>query len=197
MSGTAASLSLHTIVLAAGASTRFGSPKQLARFQGQTLLQRVLANANEITATTITVVLGAHAADIVGVLPPGRATVLVNREWQEGIASSLRAAVRALPGACNAVLVLLADQPLVSATALNRLVSTWRRYPRRIVASQYEGIAGVPAIFPRWCFSELCALRGDQGARALIMRHTDHVTGIALPEAAVDIDQPEDLLSLA
>ncbi|HTW74823.1 MAG TPA: nucleotidyltransferase family protein [Steroidobacteraceae bacterium] len=189
-------LSLNCVVLAAGASTRFGSPKQLARFQGQTLLQRVLATAHEVTATTITVVVGAHAADVVEVLPPGRATVLVNREWREGIASSLRAAVRALPGACDGVLIVLADQPLVAAAQLNRLVSVWRRQPKRIVASQYEGTTGVPAIFPRWCFSELCALRGDQGARALILRHADHVTRLALPEAAVDIDQPEDLLNL-
>jgi molybdenum cofactor cytidylyltransferase len=191
-----ASLSLHTVVLAAGASTRFGSPKQLARFQGQTLLQRVLATAHEVSSSAITIVVGAHAADVVQVLPAGRAAVLLNREWQEGIASSLRAAVRALPGACDGVLVLLADQPLVSAAGLNRLVSVWRRQPKRIVASRYEGITGVPAIFPRWCFSELCELRGDQGARALVMRHSDHVTRIDHPEAGVDIDQPEDLLSL-
>lgn len=196
MSAQRAPLSLHTVVLAAGASTRFGSPKQLARFQGQTLLQRVLAAASEVSAAAITVVVGAHAADVVQVLPAGRASVLVNREWQEGIASSLRAAVRALPGACDGVLVLLADQPLVSAAGLNRLVSAWRRQPKRIVASRYEGVTGVPAIFPRWCFNELCALRGDQGARALFLRHSDHVTRIDHPEAGVDIDQPEDLLSL-
>jgi molybdenum cofactor cytidylyltransferase len=196
VSPKSASLSLHTVVLAAGASTRFGSPKQLARFHGQTLLQRVLATANEVTATAITVVVGAHAAEIVSVLPAGRASVLVNREWEEGIASSLRAAVRALPGACDGVLVLLADQPLVGAAGLNRLTSVWRRQPKRIVASRYEGITGVPAIFPRWCFSDVCALRGDQGARSLIIRYIDHVTGVEHPEAGVDIDQPEDLLSL-
>lgn len=191
-----ASPSLHTVVLAAGASSRFGSPKQLARFQGQTLLQRVLGSANEVTAAAITVVLGAHAADIVAVLSPGRATVLINREWQEGIASSLRAAVRALPGACDGLLVVLGDQPLIAAAGLNRLASLWRRDPRQIVASRYNGVTGVPAILPRWCFSELCALRGDQGARVLINRHCDHVVALAHPEAAVDIDQPEDLLSL-
>jgi molybdenum cofactor cytidylyltransferase len=190
------SASLHTVVLAAGASTRFGSPKQLARFHGQTLLQRVVAVAGEVTATSITIVVGANAAEVVSTLPSGRAGVLVNREWQEGIASSLRAAVRALPGACDGVLVLLADQPLVGTAGLNRLTSVWRRQPKRIIASRYEGVIGVPAIFPRWCFNDLCALRGDQGARALIQRHIDHVTGMDHPEAGVDIDQPEDLLSL-
>lgn len=188
--------SLHTAVLAAGASRRFGSPKQLVRFQGQTLLQRVLASAAEISAGSVTLVLGAHAAEIVAALPPGRASVLINREWEEGIASSVRAAVRAVPGACDALLILLGDQPLVSAAGLQRLVHARRRHPQQIVASRYSGITGVPAIFPRWCFGDLCGLRGDQGARALITRHSDRVVGLAHPEAAVDIDEPEDLLGL-
>ena len=192
-----ASPKLHTVILAAGASTRFGSPKQLIRFQGQTLLQRVLASASEISASHVTLVLGAHAAEIVATLPSGQATVLINREWQEGIASSLRAAVRALPGACDAVLILLGDQPLVSAAGLERLAAAYRRNPRQVIASRYDGITGVPAIFPRWCFNDLCELRGDQGARALINRYSDHVIGLAHPEAAVDIDEPEDLLGLS
>jgi len=192
-----ASPKLHTVILAAGASTRFGSPKQLIRFQGQTLLQRVLASASEISASHVTLVLGAHAAEIVATLPSGQATVLINREWQEGIASSLRAAVRALPGACDAVLILLGDQPLVSAAGLERLAAAYRRNPRHVIASRYNGITGVPAIFPRWCFNDLCELRGDQGARALINRYSDHVIGLAHPEAAVDIDEPEDLLGLS
>ena len=189
--------SLHTVVLAAGGSSRFGSPKQLVRFHGQTLLQRVLAATGELSATAVTVVLGANAADIAATLPPSGASVLVNRGWQEGIASSLRLAVRALSPACDGVLILLGDQPLIGATSLSRLTSTWRRQSRQIVASRYNGITGVPAIFPRWCFDALCELRGDQGARALISRHADHVVAMALPEAAVDIDRPEDLLGLS
>jgi len=188
--------SLHTVVLAAGASSRFGSPKQLVRFEGQTLLQRVLSNAAELSATSVSVVLGANAAEIVTTLPADRASILVNRDWQEGIASSLRVAVRALSPGCDGVLVLLGDQPLVGVASLNRLAQAWRRQPRRIFASRYSAITGVPAIFPRWCFEDLCALRGDQGARALITRHAVHVSAIALPEAAIDIDQPEDLLGL-
>jgi CTP:molybdopterin cytidylyltransferase MocA len=184
------------VVLAAGGSSRFGSPKQLVRFEGKLLLHRVLAAAGEV-APAVTVVLGAHAAEIAAILPSGRIGVLVNRDWQEGIGSSLRIAVHALPGACDAVMVLLADQPLVAATSLGRLSSTWRRSSRQIIASRYGDVVGVPAIFPRWCFSDLCALRGDQGARALIARYSDHVQAVPHPEAAVDIDHPEDLLSLS
>jgi molybdenum cofactor cytidylyltransferase len=188
---------LHAIVLAAGASSRFGSPKQLVRFERQPLIQRVIAGATELAGAAVTVVLGAYAAEIAAMLPPGNAGIIVNREWQEGIASSIRAAVARLPGACDGVLLLLADQPLVGSHSLNRLAAAWRRQPRSIVASRYRAVTGVPAIFPRWCFSDLTALRGDQGARMLLRRYADHVVRLAHPEAEVDIDYPEDLLDLA
>ncbi len=87
---------LHAIVLAAGASSRFGSPKQLLRLDGELLLHRVIGCASEVASSAVTVVLGAHAAEIAVALPP--VTLQVNREWREGIASSIRIAVRALPG---------------------------------------------------------------------------------------------------
>jgi molybdenum cofactor cytidylyltransferase len=187
---------LHTIILAAGASQRFGSPKQLVRFHGQVLVQRVIAAATELTGAAVTIVLGANAAEIASNLPPGSASIVVNRGWQEGIASSIRAGVARLPGACGGVLIMLADQPLVGGNNLQRLAAAWQRQPRSLVASRYGATTGVPAIFPRWCFADLSALRGDQGARMLIRRYADHVVRMAMPEAAVDIDYPEDLLEL-
>jgi molybdenum cofactor cytidylyltransferase len=187
---------LHAIVLAGGASLRFGSPKQLVRFEGQLLIQRVIAAATELTGSAVSVVLGAHAAEIAANLPPGNATIIINRNWREGISSSIRAAITRLPGACDGALLMLGDQPMVGGHGLNRLAAAWRRQPRSIIASHYGSVTGVPAIFPRWCFSDLAALRGDQGARLLIRRYTDHVVRLAHPEAAVDIDYPEDLLEL-
>jgi CTP:molybdopterin cytidylyltransferase MocA len=189
--------SLHAIVLAAGASRRFGSPKQLVRFEGQLLIQRVIAAATELVGSAVSVVLGAHAAEITANLPPGTASIVINRGWQEGIGSSIRLAVSRLPGACDGVLVMLGDQPMVGSASLNRLAAAWRRQPRSIVASRYGAVTGVPAIFPRWCFSDLSALRGDQGARVLLSRYGDHVVRLSHPEAAVDIDYPEDLLELS
>jgi molybdenum cofactor cytidylyltransferase len=187
---------LHTIVLAAGESRRFGSPKQLVRFEGQLLVQRVIASATELAGSAVTVVLGAHAAEIAASLPPSGASIIINRNWKEGIGSSIRAAVTRLPGACDGAMILLADQPMVGRHGLTRLAAAWRRQPRGIIASHYGSVTGVPAIFPRWCFADLAALRGDQGARLLIRRYTDHVVRLAHPEAAVDIDYPEDLLEL-
>jgi CTP:molybdopterin cytidylyltransferase MocA len=188
--------SLHAIVLAAGASRRFGSPKQLVRFEGQLLIQRVIAAATELAGSAVTVVLGAHAAEVASNLPPGTASIVINRGWQEGIGSSIRLAVSRLPGACDGVLVMLGDQPMVGSASLNRLAAAWRRQPRSIIASRYAAVTGVPAIFPRWCFNDLAALRGDQGARVLLSRYGDHVVRLSHPEAAVDIDYPEDLLEL-
>jgi molybdenum cofactor cytidylyltransferase len=188
---------LHSIVLAAGASRRFGSPKQLVRFEGQLLVQRAIVAATELTGSAVSVVLGAHAAQITADLPPGSASVLINRGWQEGIGSSIRLAVSRLPGACDGVLLMLADQPMVGGHGLSRLAAAWRRQPRSIIASRYSSVTGVPAIFPRWCFNDLAGLRGDQGAKVLIGRYADYVVRLAHPEAAVDIDYPEDLLELS
>ena len=188
---------LHAIILAAGASSRFGSPKQLVRFKGHTLLARVIARATEILGPAVSVVLGAHAAEITANMPLINASVLINRDWQEGIASSIRAAVQRLPGACDGVLMLLADQPLVAADALQRLAAAWRRQPTHIVASRYGDVTGVPAIFPRRFFADLLALRGDQGARVLMHRYADYVLALEHADAAIDIDYPEDLLGLA
>jgi molybdenum cofactor cytidylyltransferase len=146
--GTAQEPQLHAIVLAAGAASRFGSPKQLARVDGRPMLHTVVGHAVGVAGHAVTVVLGAHAAELAPLLRHTPAAVLVNREWAEGMGSSVRAAVERLPGACDGVLVLLADQIAVTAGDLQRLVGAWRRNPDSLAAASYGGLLGVPAIFP-------------------------------------------------
>lgn len=193
---SAESPALHAVVLAAGGSTRFGSPKQLIRVQGHALLTRAVANAVEVAGHGVTVVLGAHAAELTSLLRHSSASVIVNREWQEGIASSIRAAVARLPAGCDGVLLTLADQAAVTVDDLSRLIAAWRGNSRSIAAARYDGTTGVPAIFPRADFAALAALRGDRGARDLLRRNADRTTAVAVANASIDIDTPEDLLRL-
>lgn len=187
---------LHAIVLAAGASSRFGSAKQLVRVAGRPLLHTAVARAAEVAGTAVSVVLGARAAELTPLLKHSQSAVIINRDWREGLASSIRAGVARLPSSCTAVLLTLVDQPAVTAEDLKRLVSAWRRQPDYIAAARYGATTGVPAIFPRSTFPDLQSLRGDTGARALLQRNPDRVVRVPMASAALDIDTPEDLLKL-
>jgi molybdenum cofactor cytidylyltransferase len=187
---------LHVLVLAAGASRRFGSPKQLVRIDGRPLLHTVVSRAVEVAGHAVTVVLGSSAAQFAPLLRHTPASVVVNRQWEEGMASSIRTGLARVPGNCAALLIALADQPSVTAEDLRRLAGAWRARPDCIVASQYGGTTGVPAVFPRWSFPELQELRGDRGAQLLLHRHADRLLRIANPGAEIDIDRPEDLLAV-
>jgi molybdenum cofactor cytidylyltransferase len=187
---------LHAIVLAAGASTRFGSPKQLIRVAGRPLLNTAVARAADVAGSAVTVVLGASAAELAPLLTHSQASIVINREWREGMASSIRAGVARLPASCTAVLLMLVDQAAVTTEDLERLVGAWRRQPDYIVAARYGMTTGVPAIFPRAAFPDLASLRGDVGARILLQRNPDRVVRVPMARAAIDIDTPEDLLEM-
>ena len=194
--GTSESSHIHVLVLAAGASSRFGSTKQLVRVNGRPLMHTAVSRAVELAGHSVTVVLGAHAGELAPLLKHSPASVAVNRDWSEGIASSIRAGLAHAPSTADGVLIALADQAAVTTEDLRRLVGAWRRDTSSIVAAQYAGSVGVPAIFPRWCFRELNELRGDRGAQLLLQRHVDRLVKLPMPSAELDIDRPEDLLSL-
>ena len=189
--------SLFAIVLAAGASTRFGSPKQLVRIAGRPLLHTTVTRASEVTGSALIVVLGSGAAELGALLKHSPGSVVINQDWREGLASSIRAGIARLPLTCAGALLLLADQPAVSTDDLKRLAGTWRKQPQYIAAALYSGTVGVPAIFPRSLFPELAQLRGDAGARILLRRNAARVVRVPMPSAAIDVDTPEDLLAIA
>lgn len=188
--------SLHVLVLAAGASTRLGQPKQLVRLGGRPALHIVVSSAVSLVGHAVSVVVGAHAREMTHLLAHSPASVIVNRHWEEGMASSLRFGLAALPPACEAVLILLGDQVAVTADDLRRLAGAWKSEEGMIAASVYDQHVGVPAIFPRLCFSELAELRGDQGARMVLERNSYRLVRVPMSNAAIDLDTPDDLATL-
>jgi molybdenum cofactor cytidylyltransferase len=196
MSPDSGAADLHAIVLAAGVSSRFGSAKQLVRIGDRPLLSLVAGRAAEVVGHALIVVLGARAAELAPLLKHSPGSVVVNRHWREGLASSIRAGMSRLPPSCTGVMLVLADQACVTAEDLRRLASAWRRQPLAVAAAQYGATVGAPAIFPRHVFAELSELRGDSGARALLKRHADRLVRVPMPTAAFDLDTPQDLLEI-
>ena len=188
------------VVLAAGASTRLGVPKQLIRFRGEPLVRRAAKAASEAGASPVIVVLGADAASIAQALDGlSFAKTVTNEQWRDGLASSLAAGIREaqrLDAQCDGALLTTADQPLVDGAALRRLLDAFDE-GARLVAAEYSGTIGVPAVIGREWFEALLALEGDAGAGRWLRGKGDAVHRIPLLEAAVDIDTAEDAALLA
>jgi molybdenum cofactor cytidylyltransferase len=181
------------LLLAAGGSRRMGHPKQLLEWEGASLVRRAAEAALASRCREVLVVLGAHAEEVSAELDGLGVRTCVNLDWREGIASSLRTGVAALGDGAEAVLVLLADQPEVDSTLLDRLIAAREASGLGLAASWYAGVVGAPALFSRRYFPELSSLSGDRGARALLEEHRDDCALVAAPEAALDLDTPADL----
>ena len=186
--------SLRVIVLAAGNSSRYGSPKLLVEVDGTSMLARAVRTAVEVAGReAVVVVLGAHAERLEPLLRDASATIAFNPHFGEGIASSIRAGVACVPAGTAAAMFVLADQVALEPADLRRLVASWERQPDCIVAARYGGTTGAPAIFPADLFGELASLQGDRGARTLLARHAARVVAVPMPAAAIDVDAPSDL----
>jgi molybdenum cofactor cytidylyltransferase len=190
-------ISVAAIILAAGGSTRFGNPKQLAIFRGQSLVRRVVAAATEAQCEPVIVVAGEHLAEIKTELAASSAIVIENVHWREGLGSSVRAGIEQLQSEqVDAVVLLACDQPFVDAAAIRSLVQLATESGKPIVASSYSGTVGIPALFQRSQFAELLALKGNHGAKDLITSRLKEVATVEFSAGAIDIDTPADFARL-
>ena len=183
---------VYAIILAAGSSSRMNSPKQLLKWRDRPLLEHTIQNTRSILNERIIVVLGANAQLIQSAINLDAVTTLINPDWQEGMASSIRVGIQALPASAAATLILLSDQPLITAAHIQNLLDGRQKAPTRIIASQYHQSVGVPALFPAEFFEHLSSLRGDRGAKSLLIKFEKSLLKIPLPEAELDIDNEED-----
>ena len=190
----ASSNGLWCVLLAAGGSRRLGYPKQLLRDPVRPMILRAVDAAESVTPGRVLVVLGAHSLRLRALLARNcrSLSIVKNTNWQDGIASSLVAAVNIVPPKARGVLVLLTDQPRVGADSLQRLVAAWQRQPSRAVAAGYDGGLGVPAILPRRVWRQVRELEGDVGAKTVLSDAGSNTRVLSMPEAAFDVDTSED-----
>ncbi len=183
---------IYAIILAGGASSRLGRPKQLLKWHNQSLLEHAIQNARTFLNERVIVVLGAHAESIQTTVYLDAVTTIFNPNWQAGVASSIKAGIQALPASATAALFLLCDQPLIKPIHIQTILNRWQNEPCYIIASQYNHSVGVPVLFPSEFFRQLLELKGDQGAKRLLMKFSDRLLQIPLPEAGFDIDTRDD-----
>jgi CTP:molybdopterin cytidylyltransferase MocA len=190
---------LAAVVLAAGAGRRLGQPKALVSLGGELLVERAIRTADTAGCTPIIVVLGSHADEVIERANLRRAHTVIAGEWSEGMGASLRTGIDAAAALqCQAIAILLVDQPRIGPEALRRLRDAWAAGAVAAVAT-YGGQPRNPAVLDRSIWAEVkAAARGDVGARGWLREHRDLVVNVACDETGdpVDIDTPVDLEAL-
>jgi molybdenum cofactor cytidylyltransferase len=187
------------VVLAAGGSSRMGTPKQLLPVGGVSLVRRAAQSAIESGCEPIVVVLGASAELVRRELEDLPIHLANNSDWQTGLANSIVCGLKGLLAqapSVDSVILMLADQPHVNGTSLKKLTVARRYSGSELVAAWYSNQFGTPALFSRVYFEQLLKLRSQQGAKAILEKYEQDLVFVDIPEAAVDLDTPEDVAAL-
>ena len=183
-------MSIPAIVFAAGASRRFGSPKQLVEFSGEPLLRRTVL-AVLAGCAPVLVVLGSQAEEVSASLVGLPVTLVINEGWREGIGSSIRVGIGALPTDVEGALLFVCDQIALDKKLVMRLLEVQSCHKKSVVECEYSGVKGTPAYFPAKDFHKLKILKGDRGAGRFLQ--ADTVVLVQFLRGEYDIDCPEDL----
>lgn len=187
---------IGVVILAAGSSSRLGYPKQLVEFKGKLMLQQIIELAGFFEFETKVLILGANAEEITEKIEPGAFEILFNENWQEGMASSIRAGLeRSLEKEKDLehLLILLSDQPFVSKERVEALIEEQVTGNSEATFSEYDGDVGVPAIFSSSVFSYLKELKGDHGAKKLINDQKIEFRTVRFAKGNFDVDTKEDV----
>lgn len=187
---------VYAAVLAAGRSRRFGRSKLLEMLRGEPLVRRAATLASAVCGERSLLVTGHDGAAVQAAAGDAARFVVVNDRYQEGIGGSIALAANAVSHTADALLLVFADQPLVTAEHLRALVARWSGRENEIVASAFAGTVGPPVLFPRGTFDALGRLRGDEGAKQVLRDPDFDLRTVPFEDAAIDIDTPADLQEL-
>ena len=183
-------------ILAAGQSTRFGSPKQLALFEGVSLIEKAVRSAQAVSDSPW-LVLGAHADQVKAKAALSGTKLIVAEAWQQGMSATIRALVQAIQNraAPDGLIMMLVDQPLIAPEDINAVMAAAERLPDKPVLCEYaSGQCGPPVYFPASWFERLCSLKGDQGARYLLREGSSG--RVKVGHRGFDVDTRDDLVRL-
>lgn len=187
------------ILLAAGQSKRFGGIKQLADIQGQPMICHCLSQYRQgetwIEGITQGHVMLGSSADLIREVLPNNVDTFVASYWQQGMGHTLAESMQLIAGDTTHVFIALADQIALTQQNIIRLLDKAKRHPQYIIAAKYGDGFGAPVIFPRQYFSELAQLTGDKGAKILLMKYSQQIISLSMPEAVLDVDTPDDIKS--
>jgi len=187
------------VILAAGNSSRMGKPKQLLKFNGQTLLDLVINETLKTNFRPVIVVLGAYEEEIKKTQSHAGAIYVVNKDWEDGMSSSISSGLNSalkIDSEIENVIITVADQAYISSQIFEDLVRKHHQVNKNIIASAYLDTAGTPALFNKKYFKELMTLKGTDGAKKIIKRNIDDATTIPFELGRVDIDTQQDYKDL-
>lgn len=189
-------MGVFAIVLAAGSATRFGATKQLEAIDGKTLVEHAVEIANDVCQDRCVLVVGHNHQAVSAVCQSQPGFMVVNDNYAAGLGTSLAIAVTSIRHAASAVIVLLADQPRITAQHVRALADSWSGSDKEIVATSFSGTQGPPVLFGAGCFDELAGLTGDKGGRHLFDDERFRCSTVVFEPASIDIDTPEDLTQI-
>ncbi len=183
------------VVLAAGLSTRLGRLKQLTSLGGRPLMERTLEAVRRSKVNQRIIVLGYRSGEVRREIDLSSFTVVTNRSFRQGMSTSVKVGLSAVDGRAAAALIVLADQPFLSGSLIDRIVELFQRSDALIVAPTYGGVQGNPVLLSRRLFSEMSTISGDVGAKSLLDRHREDLLEYPVRRARhlLDIDTPQDL----
>lgn len=183
------------IILAAGGSTRMGTPKQLLDYHGKNFLEHAVAAVKGLGDLPVCIVLGAEADRIREKSCLEGCFTVVNEQWQEGMSGSIKRGVIALQSSfpeVDGIMVIVCDQPHLSTAGLKALMESQKATGKPIAACRYSGVMGTPALFHVSTFPSLLALEGDKGARKLLEKSKNDVVAVEFEKGRIDIDTTAD-----